>query len=175
VTRASHFAVYNNRAGIPSLAQYPAGFPGQYTVAAQTTAPAIGAVGGSAGDTVYDLTVTGPNRFLRRFVGDVATAGKDLAVEATYYDGASTVEPKLKLWLHNHADSPVTFTITLDNYISGAPRTVRVAAHSKQAWAVNPLNVSGGWYDVTVTADSDASWSQRFIGHLETGRPSITG
>ena len=31
------------------------------------------------------------------------------------------------------------------------------------------------WYDVTVTADCDETWSQRFVGHLETGRPSITG
>jgi phospholipase C len=30
-------------------------------------------------------------------------------------------------------------------------------------------------YDLTVTADRDPAWSQRFAGHLETGRPSITG
>jgi hypothetical protein len=34
---------------------------------------------------------------------------------------------------------------------------------------------SGGWYDLTVTASTDASWSQRFVGHLENGQPSITG
>jgi phospholipase C len=50
-----------------------------------------------------------------------------------------------------------------------------VAAHGKEAWAVSPLELSGGWYDVTVTADSDAAWSQRFVGHLETGQPRITG
>ena len=32
VRKASHFAVYNNLADVPSLADYPAGFPGQYTV-----------------------------------------------------------------------------------------------------------------------------------------------
>ena len=90
VTKASHFAVYNNRAGFPTLAQYPAAFPGQYTVAAKATASGTGAMGASAGDTAYDLTVTGPNRFLRRFIGDLATAGKDLVVEASYYDGKST-------------------------------------------------------------------------------------
>jgi phospholipase C len=184
-TKASHFAVYNNRAGFPSLAQYPAAFPGQYTVATHATASGTGAVGASANDTAYDLTVTGPNRFLRRYIGDLATAGKDLVVEATYYDGksteesrhdgTSTAEPKLKLWLHNHGASPVAFTITHNNYISGRPRTVKVAAHGKEAWEVSPLQVSGGWYDVTVTANCDAAWSQRFIGHLETGKPSITG
>jgi len=34
---------------------------------------------------------------------------------------------------------------------------------------------SHGWYDVTVTASSDASWSQRFVGHIENGEHSITG
>jgi phospholipase C len=171
VSRASHFAVYDNRAAIPSLAQYPAAFPGQYTVAAGATASGTGPVGGTA----YDLTVTGPNRFLRRFVGDLATPGKDLVVEATYYDGKSTAVPKLKLWLRNNGDSPVAFTVTHNNYIAGSPQLVKVGAHGKEAWAVSPLAVSGGWYDVTVTVDSDAAWSQRFVGHLETGRPSITG
>jgi phospholipase C len=175
VTRASHFAVYNNRSGIPSLTQYPAAFPGQYTVAAQATASGNGAVGASAGDTAYDITVTGPNRFLRRFIGNAATAGKDLVVEPTYYDGNSTAQPKLKLWLHNNGNSSVTFTIKHNNYISDAPQSVKVAAHGKEAWAVSPVHISDGWYDVTVTASSDAAWSQRFIGHLETGAPSVTG
>ncbi|MEV4299169.1 phosphocholine-specific phospholipase C [Microbispora rosea] len=175
VTKASHFAVYNNRAGLPTLAQYPAAFPGQYTVAAKSTMSGTGAVGSSADDTAYDITVTGPNRFLRRFVGDVATAGKDLVVEADYYDGKSTKNPKLKLWLHNNGDTRVTFTITHNNYISGKPDTVKVNARGKEAWTVNPVKESDGWYDVTVTADIDGGWSQRFVGHLETGEASITG
>ncbi|GGO31034.1 phosphocholine-specific phospholipase C [Microbispora bryophytorum] len=175
VTKASHFSVYNNRAGLPTLAQYPAAFPGQYTVAARSTMSGTGPVGSSADDTAYDITVTGPNRFLRRFVGDVTTAGKDLVVEADYYDGKSTKNPKLKLWLHNNGDTRVTFTITHNNYISGKPQTVKVNAHGKEAWTVNPVKESDGWYDVTVTADNDEGWSQRFVGHLETGEASITG
>ncbi|MEU8060626.1 phosphocholine-specific phospholipase C [Microbispora bryophytorum] len=175
VTKASHFAVYNNRAGLPTLAQYPAAFPGQYTVAAKSTLSGTGAVGSSADDTAYDITVTGPNRFLRRFVGDVTTAGKDLVVEADYYDGKSTKNPKLKLWLRNNGDTRVTFTITHNNYSSGKPQTVKVNAHGKEAWTVNPVKESDGWYDVTVTADNDGGWSQRFVGHIETGEASVTG
>ena len=67
------------------------------------------------------------------------------------------------------------FTITHNRYISRAPQKVKVAAHSKEAWAVSPLEISDGWYDVTVTVDSDHAWSQQFIGHLETGKASITG
>ena len=42
VTKASHFAVYNNLADVPSLAAYPGAFPGQYTVAAWENAPRHG-------------------------------------------------------------------------------------------------------------------------------------
>jgi hypothetical protein len=37
------------------------------------------------------------------------------------------------------------------------------------------VRTAHGWYDVTVTIDIDASWSQRFTGHLENGQPGITG
>ena len=57
----------------PALASYPAGFPGQYTVAPSTrgveTVKATGPVGAAG---AYDITVIGPNRFLRRFTGDAA-------------------------------------------------------------------------------------------------------
>ena len=42
VSRASHFAVYDNLAAAPALAQYPAAFPGQHTVAATATGPIQG-------------------------------------------------------------------------------------------------------------------------------------
>jgi phospholipase C len=174
VTKASHFSVYNNLGGFPTLAEYPAKFPGQYTVDANEKATGTGPIGSGSGDTKYDLTVTGPNRFVRRFIGDTATAGKDLVVEAVYYDGSSP-RPKLKLWLRNKSHSAVEFTVTHNHYISATPEKVRVAARGREAWTVSPLKVSGGWYDVTVTADADTAWSQRFIGHLETGEASTTG
>ncbi|WP_433062580.1 phosphocholine-specific phospholipase C [Dactylosporangium sp. CS-033363] len=174
-SKSSHFAVYNNRSGIPALTQYPAAFPGQYTVPARATLNGTGPVGAANGDTVYDLTVTGPNRFLRRFTGDLAKAGKDLAVEASYYDGRFSGEPKLHLELRNRTKRPVTFTVTHNNYVKGRPQTVRVSAHGSGTWSINPCDATHGWYDLTVTADCDASWSQRLVGHLETGRPSITG
>jgi phospholipase C len=119
--------------------------------------------------------VTGPNRFLRRFTGDTAAAGKDLTVEAAYYEGRASGHPELRLTLRNTGRKPVTFTVRHNHYVSGAPRHIRVAPHGHETWTVDAVRLSEGWYDVTVTADADASWSQRFTGHLETGRPSITG
>jgi phospholipase C len=175
-TRASHFAVYNNRTTVPSLAQYPAAFPGQYTVAAKASVTGTAPIGAQAGDTAYDVTVSGPNRFLRRFVGDLAAPGAGLVITAAYYnDGRPSGDPTLRLSLHNGTGKPTTFTVTHNHYRRGRPQAVHVAAHGTKVWTTDPLRDSHGWYDVTVTADCDRGWSQRFVGHLETGRPSVTG
>lgn len=85
-------------------------------------------------------------------------------MDVTYDDG------KLVLWLSNHARSTVTFTVTHHNYSSARPHTVKLRPHDKEQ-----IKISQAWYDVTVTSHADAAWSQRFTGHLETGKDSITG
>jgi len=181
VTKASHFAVYNNLAGVPSLSAYPAAFPGQYTVGVGETLVGTGPVGATHGDTAYDVTVVGPNRFLRRYIGSTETAGADAWVEASYYDSdkhghVSNGQPKLKLWLSNDGDKSVTFTITYNNYAAHSRHeTVKVHGNGKETWVLDACGDSDGWYDLTVTLSSDSGWSQRLTGHLETGRASVSG
>jgi phospholipase C len=31
-----------------------------------------------------------------------------------------------------------------------------------------------GWYDLTITVDSDASFVRRYAGHVETGKASMS-
>nr|WP_157437072.1 hypothetical protein [Actinoplanes subtropicus] len=57
----------------------------------------------------------------------------------------------------------------------GRPQALRVPPRSVRTWSADPVKQSHGWYDVTVTADRDPKWSQRLVGHLETGKPSISG
>jgi phospholipase C len=150
-TKASHFAVYS------------AGAATQYTVAPKATA-----TGTVPADGAYDITVVGPNRFLRHFTGDT---GSKLLVEAAYDEAGTT----LRLSLHNGTGRPVSFTIIPDNYRPGRPQKVEVLAHGTKVWTADPLRTAHGWYDLTVTAGHDSGWSQRYTGHLETGKPSITG
>ena len=178
VRKASHFAVYNNLADVPSLADYPAGFPGQYTVepsAYSHTETGTAPVGASPGDTRYDITVTGPNRFLRRFTGDTAAAGARLSARVEYIEMGFADGPRLRLTLTNLGQAEVTFTVTANAYSQAEPRTYTVHRPRYAVYNADPLHGSGGWYDLTVTASTDASWSQRFVGHLENGQPSITG
>ena len=84
-------------------------------------------------------------------------------------------KPALLLDLVNGGHSTVTFTVKHNYYNDGLAQAIRL--HAGETWrhAADVVATSHGWYDVTVTADSDASWSQRFIGHIETGESSITG
>jgi phospholipase C len=160
VSKASHLSVYNNLAGTPSPADYPAKFPGQYTVSPAhplSTKPVAGTapVGATAGDTAYDITVVGPNRFLRHFTGDVGAAGKTAQVEAEYY--VSGPRPRLALKLTNTGSKPVTFTVTPNHYTDDRPVTHHVPAHGHTTHTIDPLAKANGWYDPSVTVSGD-SW-----------------
>ncbi|GHH87468.1 non-hemolytic phospholipase C [Streptomyces sulfonofaciens] len=179
VRRASHFSVYNNLAATPSLADYPAKFPGQYTVDAShgpvRTVTGTAPVGAVAGDTAYDITVVGPNRFLRHFTGDVAASGSTARVEAEYPADGHGAGPALALRLTNTAGTPVTFTIVSNQYTSERPITRVVPGHGRATHTFDPLAGSDGWYDLSVTVSGDPSWSRRYVGHLEDGSDSVTG
>ena len=111
---ASHFTVYDNTLPTPSLADFPTAFPGQYTVdpSRSTSTKAVsGTVELGSGSGTYDLTVVGPNRFLRHFTGDTAVSGDTAQVQAQY-EGPSGTHPILSLRLVNTGDKAVTFTVT---------------------------------------------------------------
>jgi phospholipase C len=115
----------------------------------------------------YDLTVVGPNGFLRR----VASAG---AVTAT--QGATVcyeiTQGNLSLNVSNAGTTPSTFTIT-DNRYGVSPLTVTVAAGLtvQTAWS---LASSKHWYDVSVTSGNDAHFLRQFAGYVETGAAGVT-
>jgi len=180
VRKASHFSVYNNTAPDVKAADYPAGFPGQYTVEASSavsteTVPGSVQIGAGSGDGRYDITVVGPNRFLRRFTGDVNAPGVTAQVTAAYDHGGVSPGPRLVLSLTNGGTDAVEFTVAPNNYSADRPRTFRVPAHGRATQVMDPLESSHGWYDLSVTISGDGSWSRRYTGHIEDGRDSITG
>ncbi|MFC4906686.1 phosphocholine-specific phospholipase C [Actinomadura gamaensis] len=166
-TSAAHFATYANA--------YRSGGPWQYTVDAGTATSDFYNCGTGYGGGKYDLTVVGPNRFLRRFQGDATRPGKDLTVTASYGISASTGKLAIAFTMANAGMSDVTLTITANAYRSDGPWTYRVPAGQSVKDEFNAVALADGWYDFTVTAGSDATWSQRFTGHLETGHPSVSG
>ncbi|MEU0090022.1 phospholipase domain-containing protein [Kribbella sp. NPDC006257] len=77
--------------------------------------------------------------------------------------------------LTNTSTAAVTFTIRANNYRGDGPWTYQVAAGATVTDYFNATAYASGWYDFTVTANSDTAWTQRFTGHLETNTPSVSG
>jgi phospholipase C len=169
--KASHFSVYDNAAPAATILGDPALLPTQYTVdPSHSVSASIG-----IGDGRYDLTVVGPNRFLRHFTGDAGGAGRAAQARLVIHESISGKHPYLELELVNTGDSAVTFTVGANDYSTDRPKTYRVPAHSRTRHLVDPFAPGHGWYDLTVTLSSDSSWSRRYVGHLENGDDSVTG
>ncbi|WP_024759032.1 phosphocholine-specific phospholipase C [Streptomyces exfoliatus] len=115
--------------------------------------------------TLTDLTVHGPNGFLRHF----RSPGKTAVPEVTARHNATT--GNLDLTLTNPTAAAVTLTIT--NTYAGTPQTVSVPKGGTATHTVS-LSASARWYDVTVTTPSQTDYVRRLAGHVETGAPSTT-
>ncbi|MFI2203449.1 phosphocholine-specific phospholipase C [Streptomyces sp. NPDC020192] len=112
---------------------------------------------------VHDLTVHGPNGFLRVFKGKGRTTGP----EAT----ARTAGDHLELTFTNKGSGTVKLRVV--NGYGGHPATVTVRPGATVKHTVD-LAASKRWYDVTVTCDGDAAFLRGFAGHVENGRPGVS-
>jgi phospholipase C len=122
---------------------------------------------GSIAATSYDLSVFGPNGFLRTFAGGLAPGSANLTVQTIYDRNAESVA----LVIRNDGSSSQKVNI-VDAY-SGKTQT-RMVQPQNSATYVSQSHKSFGWYDLTVTTESDASFVRQLAGHVETGRPSVT-
>jgi phospholipase C len=140
--------------------------PRTYTVGREVHVSDTWTFGGE-GKTEYDLSVYGPNGFLRAFKGSVAGRhDADLAITSSYHD-----EPGITLDIHNRSASTSRVRI-FDGY------TKRAVSHSVEpgrslTWHWS-LEDSFGWYDLTIEVESDATFLRRIAGHVETGRDSVS-
>jgi phospholipase C len=125
---------------------------------------------GSAG--AYSFAVFGPNGFLREFHGSAAKVSKKDSANPEIANGYDVANGNVQLRLKNNGNTACTFTIT-SAYGSSVPRTKKV--HPGDDVEVDwDLRASYGWYDLTVTSDSDATFKRRFAGHVETGKVSAS-
>ncbi|MFD9205742.1 phosphocholine-specific phospholipase C [Streptomyces sioyaensis] len=113
----------------------------------------------------YDLTVFGPNGFLRTFKGD----GKKTGPEVTARHDATA--GRLVLTLTNHTGTDCHLTVT--NAYGGASETYPVRAGATVKKPLD-LRASKRWYDLSVTSDTDKTFLRRFAGHVENGEPGVS-
>ena len=134
--------------------------PWSYTVEAGKTLAAAPLPAGA-----YDLTVYGPNGFLRTFAG--GAAGLEAEVK---YDPAGR---RVTVVVRNPSAAPRTAIVRARAYLKLPPSRLTLAPGGTVdvVWYVEP---SGGWYDLEVTDAHDGVFHRRFAGRMETGKPSIS-
>ena len=142
---ASHFSVYDNTLSAPpALASYPAGFPGQYTVAAvdargrdRSRRPARSAPAG-ARTTSRSSARTGS------CAGSPATPPRP-ARRSRWRPSTTTPASSRTFVLNlvNGASSAVNFTVTTNRYGSSRPVQFHVPAGKTTQHNIDPLTISG--------------------------------
>ncbi len=114
----------------------------------------------------YDLSVYGPNGFLRAFKGGIGAFQANLGVKSSYHRA-----PGITLDLQNRGATAAEVRI-LDAYSKNAV-ALTLDAGKRVTWHWS-LDASFGWYDLTIQVVSDPSFLQRLAGHVETGCDSMS-
>lgn len=122
----------------------------------------------------YDLTVYGPNGFIRRFAGALtqgsAFTGRGKA-RPSVIEQCDGFGGNLRVTLRNDGSEPCTFTLT-DRYTKRVT-TRQVRGSDAQTIQID-LHETHGWYDLDVAVDCDKTFARRLGGHVETGRESFS-
>ncbi|SEN43135.1 phospholipase C [bacterium A37T11] len=117
------------------------------------------------GQGSYDLCLHGPNGFFRQFRGSQNDPA--LRIKCQQENNG-----QLKFYLENHSGAACEVHIT-DNAYQNPEKVIHLNSGKKTETHI-PLENSHGWYDFTVQVAGSAGFSQRFAGHIENGRESIT-
>ena len=157
-TAGAHFYVYANA--------HRTDGPWRYTVSAGATLSDYWQAGTPTG--AYDLTVHGPNGFIRRFAGNrvTATTSGNPNPEVTLRPGSGVVH----LTMTNRGTAPCDITVRANNR-AGGPWTYTVAAGGTVEDWFSTGGGMNGWYDLTATT---TGFLRRFAGHVETGAESTS-
>ena len=116
----------------------------------------------------YDLSVYGPNGFVRFFKGSMGSGAAALDVSSEYdTEGRGSIEWRITNFASSQAEVSV-----LDAY-TGNLATRLLQPHDTFADELS-LDRFHGWYDLIVTVAGDATFKYRLAGHVETGEDSIS-
>ena len=111
----------------------------------------------------YDLSVYGPNGFVRYFRGSIGSGAAVLNIAAQYD------EDEIELRITNvGAQAAVS---VLDAYTGNA--TKRSLARNETAEYELSLEQFHGWYDLIVTVGGDPTFKYRLAGHARTERTAL--
>jgi phospholipase C len=116
----------------------------------------------------YNLSVYGPNGFVRYFNGSAGSSGAFLDVDIRYNIGSG---PSIAWNITNVGITPAEVTV-LDAY-TGNSNMRHLHPHASEVdklW----LDQFYGWYDLIITVAGDPTFKYRLAGHVETGADSFS-
>ena len=118
--------------------------------------------------STYNLSVFGPNGFVRYFNGSTGSQAAALAVSSKYHHGdRHSIEWKITNVSPHGAEVNV-----LDAYTG---ESIRQHLHPGETFEdEQSLNRFFGWYDLIVTLGGDTTFDYRLAGHVETGEDSFS-
>jgi phospholipase C len=137
--------------------------PWTYTVGPNTEISDTWSITAS-GQIGYDLSVFGPNGFLRVFKG----SGEANVESSILYDGHKY---GLVLEIQNRGETHVR--IRIFDYYRGTT-TEHELRPDEKIREFRSLAEFHGWYDFTIKTESDPDFQRRLAGHLETGFDSMS-
>src|SRR5262249_54384612 len=105
---------------------------------------------------LFNLTVHGPNGFLRQFAGDADSRGIEVTGSHHVANGP------VRLDLANHGRS--TANVEVHDAYTGKTTTIRVRPAERAVHHVHPQPRSGTWYDLSVRLAGDEAYLRRIAG-----------
>jgi phospholipase C len=116
----------------------------------------------------YDLSVYGPNGFVRYYQGSIGSSAATLSVSSSYSTGGSG---SITWSVSNVATSQVLVSV-MDAYTGNSVQEVLQPGESLERKL--SLDKFYGWYDLIVTVAEDETFNYRLAGHIETGKNSFS-
>ena len=159
--------VFSNTGSATVVFQVRSGSP-EDVVRSYTVEPGKQLSGTWNADSTYDLSVYGPNGFLRSFKGSIHSGAALLDVASNY---KTQGRGSITLAITNLANVEAEVTL-LDAY-TGKEISQHLKTHQILEDEV-PLDQFGGWYDLTVKVSGDHNFKYQLAGHVETGKDSIS-
>ena len=116
----------------------------------------------------YDVSVYGPNGFVRYFKGSVGPKAALIGIHSSYRtDEGGSISWRIRNLGEHKASVVVLDAYTGDHVVE----LLRPDEEIKNDWSCSRVF---GWYDVVVTVVEDPTFSYRLAGHVETGRDSFS-
>jgi phospholipase C len=123
----------------------------------------------AAVDGVYDVSVYGPNGFLRSFAGRADGAARGLEADFKH-DGMGE---RVLVVLRNTGGTALSATVRPIGYVAASAQT-RELAPGASAEVSFDVAASARWYDLEAVTPAEPGWRRRFAGCAETGMPGLS-